>query len=184
MDRDLVERAKRGDQVAFAAIARQLADPLLGVARRILRDPGIAEDVVQDTLVTIWRKLPSLREAAAFEGWAYRILVRACYAVAPTVSRWTGTVRDLPLDRADGAGDLRSIGDRDELERAFRRLSVEQRAVVVLHYHLGLSLAEVGAVLGIPPGTARSRLHYATRALRAAFEADAIEPVLQEGRLA
>jgi RNA polymerase sigma-70 factor (ECF subfamily) len=73
--------------------------------------------------------------------------------------------------------------DRDELERVFRRLPVDQRAVFVLHHHLGLHLTEIAETLGIPDGTARSRLHYATRALRAAVEADA-GPVASEGRMA
>ena len=184
MDRDLVERARRGDQEAFAELVHQISDTLFGVARRILRDPGLAEDVLQNALVTIWRKLPGLREPESFEGWAFRILVRACYADAPRNRRWAQTIRELPADRADLADDFRTIHDRDELERAFRGLPLDQRAVFVLHHHVGLSLVEVAGVLGIPDGTARSRLFYATRALRSAFDAGREGPVLQEGRLA
>ena len=78
---------------------------------------------------------------------------------------------------------LLSIDDRDALDRAFRRLTVEQRAVFVLHHHVGPALTEIADTLGIPAGTARSRLHYATRVLRAAVEADAA-PVAPEGRMA
>jgi len=184
MDRDLVERARSGDQAAFADLVHQVSDTLFGIARRILRDPGLAEDVLQDALVTVWRKLPHLREPDRFEAWAYRILVNACYAAAPQNRRWASTVRILPIDRADGSDDYQSISDREELEQAFRRLPLDQRAVFVLHHHAGLSLVAVAEALGIPPGTARSRLHYATRALRAAFEASRARDKLREGRLA
>ena len=170
MDRDLVERARTGDQLAFADLVHQTSDRLYGIARRILRDPELAEDVLQTALVTIWRKLPHLREAERFEGWAYRILVNACYAEAPRSRRGMAIVRELPVDRADQADDLRTLLDRDELERAFRRLPLDQRAVFVLHHHVGLPLVAVAELLGIPDGTARSRLHYATRALRVAFD--------------
>jgi RNA polymerase sigma-70 factor (ECF subfamily) len=182
MDRDLVQRARSGDQEAFADLVHQISDTLFGVARRILRDPGLAEDVLQNALVTIWRKLPHLREPDRFEAWAYRILVHACYADAPRNRRWALTVRVLPVDRADEVDDFQSISDRDELERAFRQLPLDQRAVFVLHHHVGLPLVEVARTLGIPDGTARSRLHYATRALRVAFEASRAQISLQEGR--
>src|SRR5690349_4300731 len=122
MDRDLIERARAGDQEAFADLVRQVSDTLLGVARRILRDRGLAEDVLQTVLVTIWRKLPHLRDAEHFEGWAFRILVNACYAVAPQNRRWSRTVRMLPLDREHPVDDIEAISDRDQLERAFRTL--------------------------------------------------------------
>jgi RNA polymerase sigma-70 factor, ECF subfamily len=182
MDRDLVERARSGDQAAFADLVHQVSDTLLGIARRILRDPALAEDVLQDALVTMWRKLPHLREPDRFEAWAYRILVNACYADAPHNRRWASTVRILPIDRASDADDIQSFADRDELERAFRRLPLDQRAVFVLHHHVGMPLVAVAETLGIPDGTARSRLHYATRALRAAFMASRARDDLREGR--
>jgi RNA polymerase sigma-70 factor (ECF subfamily) len=180
MDRDLVERARSGDQQAFADLVSQVSDTLFGVARRILRDPGLAEDVLQNALVTIWRKLPHLRDVDRFDPWAFRILVHACYADAPRNRRWASTVRALPTNRADGSDDYRSFDDRDELESAFRRLPLDQRAVFVLHHHMGLPLVAVAEMLGIPDGTARSRLHYATRALRTAFESAEIAQLRQE----
>ena len=182
MDRDLVERARSGDQEAFADLVHQASDTLFGVARRILRDPALAEDVLQNALVTIWRKLPHLRDVDRFDGWAFQILVHACYAVAPRNRQWASTVRVLPIGRADSTDDFKSINDRDELERAFRALPIDQRAVFVLHHHVGLPLVAVAETLGIPDGTARSRLHYATRALRAAFEAARAQASLREGR--
>jgi RNA polymerase sigma-70 factor, ECF subfamily len=185
LDRELVERARSGDQEAFADLVHQVSDTLLGVARRILRDPSLAEDVLQNALLTIWRKLPHLRDADHFEGWAFRILVHACYADGPRNRRWASTVRVLPLGLASEVDDFQSLSDRDELERAFRRLPLDQRAVFVLHHHVGLTLVAVAETLGIPDGTARSRLHYATRALRAAFdEARAADTALRQGRQA
>jgi RNA polymerase sigma-70 factor (ECF subfamily) len=184
MDRDLVERARSGDQQAFADLVHQASDTLFGVARRILRDPGLAEDVLQNALVTIWRKLPHLRDVDRFEPWAYRILVHACYADAPRNRRWASTVRVLPVDRADTTDDFRSFDDRDELEQAFRSLPLDQRAVFILHHHVGLPLMTVAETLGIPDGTARSRLHYATRTLRAAFEDGREQITRREERLA
>jgi RNA polymerase sigma-70 factor (ECF subfamily) len=184
MDRDLVERARSGDQEAFADLVHQVSDTLFGIARRILRDPGLAEDVLQNALVTIWRKLPHLREADRFDGWAYRILVNACYSEAPRNRRWADTVRLIPVDRADVADDIESFATRDELEEAFRRLPLDQRAVFVLHHHVGLPLVAIAETLGIPDGTARSRLHYATRALRAAFEEGRAQASTREGHVA
>ena len=184
MDRDLVERARLGDQQAFADLVHQISDTLFGIARRILRDPGLAEDVLQTALVTIWRKLPHLRDSERFDAWAFRIVVHACYADAPRNRQWATMVRVLPLERPDPADDYRSIDDRDELERAFRALPLDQRAVFVLHHHVGLPLVAVAETLGIPDGTARSRLHYATRALRAAFDSASAQAIQREGRLA
>jgi RNA polymerase sigma-70 factor (ECF subfamily) len=184
VDRSVVERARAGDQDAFAALVHQISDTLLGVARRILRDPGLAEDVLQNSLLTIWRKLPHLREPDRFEGWAFRILVHECYAVAPRNKRWASTIRVLHPDVASDVDDIQMVTDRDELEQAFRGLPFDQRAVFVLHHYVGLPLVAVAETLGIPDGTARSRLHYATRALRAAFEQAHATQDLREGRLA
>src|SRR3954452_5377668 len=181
MDRDLIERARAGDQNAFAELVHQTSDTLFGIARRILRDPDLAEDVLQNALVTIWRKLPHLRDVDRFDAWAFRILVNSCYTEAPRNRRRTAVARALPLERADHRDDVQSLLDRDELEQAFRKLPLDQRAVFVLHHHVGLPLVQVAQVLGIPDGTARSRLHYATRALRVAFDqARAFQPLQGE----
>jgi RNA polymerase sigma-70 factor (ECF subfamily) len=173
VDRDLVEQAQRGDREAFAILARARGDALFGVARRILRDVGLAEDAVQQTLVIAWRELPRLRDPDRFDAWLQRTLVHACYAEGRRKRAWMSAIRVLPVDGPAGPDDLASMIDRDEVERGFRRLSPEQRAILVLHHYLGLGSNEIGEVLGIPPGTARSRLHYAHRAMRALLEADA-----------
>ena len=181
--RDLVERAQDGDRDAFAALVGMTSDRMYGLAVRILRDGVLAEDALQGALITVWRQLPTLRDPDRFEAWVRRLLVHACYAEARRRRTWTANVRLLPVDGPAGRDDLISVDDRDALDRAFRRLSIEQRVVFVLHHHQGLPLVEIAETLGIPAGTARSRLHYATRVLRAAIEADAV-PVLPEGRMA
>jgi RNA polymerase sigma-70 factor (ECF subfamily) len=148
------------------------------VARRILRDLDLAEDATQQALLSIWQDLPQLRDPARFDAWSYRLLVRACYAEGRKQRRWAPNLRLLPADEpmADGTS---SVVDRDQLESGFRRLSIDHRAVVVLHHYLDLPLDRVADMLGIPVGTAHSRLHYAMRGLRAALDADA-RPTTQE----
>ena len=172
MDAELIGRAQRGDEEAFASLAVATGDRLHAVAHRILRDTDLAEDATQQPLLSIWRDLPHLRDPARFDAWSYRVLVRACYAEGRRTRRWTASLRLIsPIEV--GAGGEGSVVDRDQLDRGFRRLSIEHRAVVVLHHYLDLPLDEVADVLGIPAGTVRSRLHHAMRGLRAALEADA-----------
>ena len=173
MDTDLVIRAQGGDEGAFVSLAVAVGDRLHAVAHRILRDTDLAEDATQQALLAIWQDLPQLRDPARFEAWSYRLLVRACYAEGRKSRRWAPNLRLLPADEPMGADALHTVIDRDQLDRAFRRLSVDHRAVVVLHHYLDLSLAEVAESLGVPEGTVRSRLHYAMRGLRAALDADA-----------
>ena len=172
METELVIRAQRGDKGAYALVAAAIADRFLAVARRILRDLDLAEDATQQALLAIWRDLPLLREPERFEAWSYRLLVRACYAEGRRSRRWSPNLQLLPADAPD-RDRLGTIVDRDELERGFRRLSIDHRAVVVLHHYLDLSIESVADVLGVPVGTVRSRLHHAMRGLRAALEADA-----------
>ena len=180
--RDVVERAMRGDHDAFGILVNLTSDRMYAIAMRILRDTHLAEDALQSSLITAWRELPRLRDPDRFEAWVRRLLVHACYAEARRRRQWAGNVRVLPVDGPADRDDIVSVNDRDALDRAFRRLTVEQRAVVVLHHHVGLPLVEIAETLGIPPGTARSRLHYATRLLRASLESDAA-PITQ-GRMA
>jgi RNA polymerase sigma factor (sigma-70 family) len=183
VDRDLVEQARRGDREAFAILVHQVSDSLYAVAHRILRDTGLAEDALQNALVIAWRRIPHLREPDRFEAWFHRILVHACYDESQRARHWTANVRVLPVDGLSTPDRSTSFADRDELERAFRRLPVDQRAVFVLHHYVGLPLVEIAEMLEIPAGTARSRLHYATRGLRTALEAES-ESAVNGGRLA
>jgi len=184
VDRALVDRAKQGDGEAFDALARVVGDRCMAIACRILRDADLADDAVQVALITAWREIRTLRDPDRFEPWLHRILTYECYAVARRQRRWSSDIRVLPIDGASDPGDVLTINDRDQLERAFRRLTREQRAVLVFHHYLGLPLTEVADRLGIPFGTAKSRLHYATMALRASLDADARTPSASKERLA
>ena len=184
MDRVLVEQARRGDRDAFTVLVHQVDDSLYAIAQRILRDPALAEDALQNALVLAWRRLPKLRDPDRFEAWMRRILVHACYDESRRAKPWRAQVRVLPMaDPAESDGSS-ALADRDELERAFRRLTVEQRAVFVMHHYLGLPLVEVAEQLGIPAGTARSRLHYALAGLRDALIRERAEAdrLAREGR--
>jgi len=171
---ELVERAAKGDQEAFASLAQASSGRLYAVAYRILRDPYLAEDAVQQTLITIWNELPRLRDPERFEAWSYRVVVRASTAEARRGRRAASTLRLLPddADVSPAPDEYRAVADRDRLDRGFKKLNADQRAVLVLHHFLGLTPVDMADVLGIPVGTVGSRLHYATRALRAAIEAD------------
>ena len=183
MDRDLVERARRGDREAFTVLVHQVSDSLYAVAQRILRDPSLAEDALQNALVLAWRRIPKLRDPDRFEAWIHRILVHACYDESRRARPWPRP--SGPAHRGLSTPDASAaLADRDELERAFQRLSVEQRAVFVLHHYLGLPLVEVAELLDIPAGTARSRLHYAIAGLRDALTAAPEPDQSREGRLA
>jgi RNA polymerase sigma factor (sigma-70 family) len=171
MEADLVVRAQRGDRGAYALIAAEIADRFLAISRRILRDLDLAEDATQQALLSIWQDLPQLHDPSRFEAWSYRVLVRACYAEGSRQRRWAPNLR-LMSDVTAVADDLSSVVDRDQLERGFRRLSLDHRTVVVLHHYLDLPLERVAEIVGIPTGTAHSRLHHAMRALRAALDAD------------
>jgi RNA polymerase sigma-70 factor (ECF subfamily) len=184
MDRRLVERAMAGDHDAFAELARVSIGRLYAIARLILRDQGQAEDATQEALVRAWRDLSALRDPDRFDAWLRRLTVRACYSEARRArSRPTIDIDVHQIEPAIADASI-PLADRDELERGFRRLDPDQRAVIVLHFYVGLPMHEVADVLGVPEGTAKSRLHRATRTLRAALEADARSPIINEGRLA
>ena len=181
MQRELVARAKHGDEEAFDALARTVGNRCMALATWILRDADLAEDAVQSTLVRAWRELRTLREAERFDAWLHRILTNECYAEARRRRRWSAKIRVLPIDREAYAGELLTVDDRDQLDRAFRRLPLEQRSVLVFHHVLGLAVPEMAEHLGIPLGTAKSRLRLATAAMRASLEADDRSPLSQEG---
>jgi RNA polymerase sigma factor (sigma-70 family) len=185
MQTDLVDRARRGDHDAFAALAGATIGRLDAAARLILHDPDQAKDAVQETLVRAWRDLPTLRSADRFDAWLHRLLYRACIDEARRLRRHRFDVDLTPIDIAAGGDHASSTADRDELDRGFDRLEPEARALIVLHHYLDMPLPEVAFALGIPLGTAKSRLHRALRLMRAALDADArIRAELPEGRFA
>jgi len=182
LDRHLVEQAQRGDREAFAVLARTRADRLMAIAHRILRDVGRAEDAVQQTLVIAWRELPRLRDPDRFDAWLRRLLVNTTYDEARRAKAWSARIRELPADGPWSPDASQDVEDRDRLDRGFRRLPVEQRAILVLTHYLGLTPTEIAEQMEIPVGTARSRLHYAHRAMRAAIEADDRADTVAGGR--
>ena len=173
MNRDLIEAARHGDQAAFMDLVRPRSDRLFAIALQILRDIDRAEDALQDALVIAWRDLRGLRDPDRFDAWLRRLLVNVCIREATRQRRRAVNLRVLPVDGPAAPDDLLSIADRDQLERGFRRLPPDQRAILVMHHFLGYPLVEIAETLSIPQGTARSRLHNAHRAMRAALEADA-----------
>ena len=168
---DLVVRAAAGDRDAFAALATSHIDRCYALAYRILRDQHRAQDACQQALLGAWRDLRTLRDPERFDAWLHRLVVNACYAESRGTQRWNSALRVLTVAGAS-PDPASSVVDREALEDAFGRLSPEHRAVVVLHHHLGYPLTEIAATLGIPEGTARSRLHYAVRQLRITLDAN------------
>jgi RNA polymerase sigma-70 factor (ECF subfamily) len=174
MDPILVNRAKRGDKEAFTAIVLGMGGRLYSVAYGILRDASRAEDAVQQALLNAWRQMPRLRDDSRLEAWLFRLVANACYTELRHTRRWQPGLR-LVTEAAESptTDDAQlSVARRDELERGFRHLSGEHRAVLVMHHYLGLSAPEIGEALGLSTGTVRSRLHYARQHMRAAMEAD------------
>ena len=183
MDRDLIESAQHGNRDAYVALIRVRTDRLFSVAQRILRDIDRAEDALQDALVIAWRDLRSVRDPDRFDAWLQRLVIHVCLNQAARERRRAAQLRVLPVDGPAAPDELLRVGERDLLDRGFRRLPPEQRAILVLHHYLGYAPTEIAETLGIPAGTARSRLHNAHRAMRAALDADARSTV-SEGRLA
>jgi RNA polymerase sigma-70 factor (ECF subfamily) len=178
MQRDLVERAMAGDRDAFTELTRQSIGKLCAVARLILRDNARAEDATQEALVAAWRELSALRDPDRFEPWLRRLLIRACYREADREHRQRRiTTRIQPFAAAVEDPEA-AVADQDELARGFATLRPDQRALVVLHYYLGLPVQETSEILGIPVGTVKSRLSRTTQQLRATLEADARLPLL------
>ena len=183
MQRDLVVAAQAGDHEAFEALAISVGVNDIALARLILRDVDRAQEAVQDSLVQAWRALPQLRDPDRFDAWVRRLTVNACSEVARREKRWSTklTAVQPPEPVADAT---RGIADRDQLERGFRRLKPEQRAAIVLRYYFDLTVPQVADALGIPEGTAKSRLHHAMAALRAALDADVRASTDRWGRTA
>jgi RNA polymerase sigma-70 factor (ECF subfamily) len=168
---ELVARAQQGDREAFEELAASVVRRLYGTATLIIRDQDAAADAVQETLISAWQDLPSLREPSAFDGWLNKILVRSCYRAIRGLRRRRIEVQVIEVDASVNSEQDR-VETLDRIDRAFHRLTAEHRAVLVLHHRLGLQLDEVAQTLGVPTGTVKSRLNRAAAALRAALDAD------------
>jgi RNA polymerase sigma-70 factor (ECF subfamily) len=185
MQRDLVLRARNGDHDAFTALAESAFDRLHRTARLILRSDEGAADAVQEALMAAWLHIRAVRDPDRFDAWLHRLLVHACYREARRVKQ-RGVV-EIHVTAPDARGDRDDQDQtamRDQLERGFRRLTPEQRAVLVVHHYLGLSDAEAAIVLDLAVGTFKSRLHRASAALRAALEADERTPIIARESIA
>lgn len=172
--RELVERAQRGDHDAFALLAAAFVARLDAAARLILRDHELARDAVQEGFIRAWRNLPTLRDPDRFEGWLRSLVAHACIDVLRRRGRRPVEVELSPVHAPVIADFATVVADRELLDLALRRLQPEQRAVIVLHYYLGMSLPDVAATLGIPIGTAKSRHHRSLAAMRLAIDTDSV----------
>jgi RNA polymerase sigma-70 factor (ECF subfamily) len=180
--RNLVERASRGDKDAFGLLVVASIAHLESVGRLILRDQELARDAVQDTYLRAWRDLPGLRDPDRFDAWLHRLIVNACLDVLRRRKRRVIEVELSPGDSPNTGDETRGVVDRDQLERCFQRLRPESRSVLVLHYYVGLSTGAIADTLGIPLGTAQSRLHRSRNELRAAISADDRAPATIQER--
>ena len=175
--RTLVELARGGDRDAFAVLARAAATRLDAAARLILLDREHARDAVQEALIRAWRDLPGLRDPDRFDAWLYRLLSNAAIDEARRRRRRVIEVDITEIDVSTYEDPIAAFADRDALNRALAGLAPEHRALVVLHYYLGLSLPEAAAALGISLGAAKSRLHRAIGTLRRSY-VDTVDPAL------
>jgi RNA polymerase sigma-70 factor (ECF subfamily) len=167
--RPLIERARRGDHDAFAELARAAVVRLDQAARLILRDPELARDAVQEALIRAWRDLPGLREPDRFDAWLHRLTVNCCIDQTRRRRRRPVEVELTPIHDPFVSDASGSIADRELVDGVLRRLDPSGRAIVVLHYYLGMPLTDVAATLGIPLGTVKSRLHRALGEMRVAI---------------
>ena len=166
--RGLVDQARGGDHDAFTALVDLTIARLDSAARLILRDPELARDAVQEAYIRAWRDLPGLRDPDRFDAWLHRLIVNSCLDQVRRRRRRVIEVELTPIDMPAATDVAGELADRDMLEEALARLDPGHRAVVVLHYFLGMPLPDVAAAVGIPLGTAKSRLHYALAAMRVA----------------
>jgi RNA polymerase sigma-70 factor (ECF subfamily) len=169
---ELVERARRGDHAAFEQLAAASVDRLFAVASRVLRDQAAAEDAVQEALLRAWRDLRVLRDPERWDAWLYRLLLNACRDEQRRRRRKPVAVLAQAVDHASVNDHTDAVARRDELERGLSHLTVEHRMALAMHFFLDMRPGEIADLLGIPEGTAVSRIHYGSRALRAAVEAD------------
>jgi len=172
--RELIDRARRGDHDAFAELVDVRLRRLDAAARLILRDPDLAQDAVQEALIRAWRDLPGLRDPDRFDAWLHRLIVNACLDLVRRRRRRVIEVELSPIDSPMVPDASGTFAERERVDAALRGLDPGHRAVVALHYLLGMPLTEVAASLGIPHATARSRLHYALTAMRTGAAAGAL----------
>jgi RNA polymerase sigma factor (sigma-70 family) len=178
MQRELVQRAIAGDTAAFSSLVEASASQQYAIASLILRDRDRAQDAVQDALVLAWRNVSALRVPDAWDAWLRRLTVRACFAASRRERRRNRVEVHAVLDQEPPApGDaILALAERDRMRQALDRLAIDQRAVIVLVYYVGLSLGDAAISLDIPIGTAKSRLHRGLELMRRSLGAPAMAP--------
>lgn len=160
-----------GDHDAYAALVGAASTRLYALACLILRDSDRAEDATQEAFVRAWREIPRLRDANRFDAWLRRLVVNACYDEGRRVKR-RAEVSLLNANKRFVVDSSTAMAETDRVERAFRQLPLDQRAVLVLQHYMQFSHSEIADTLGIPIGTVKSRVRYGVAAMRAALEAD------------
>jgi RNA polymerase sigma-70 factor, ECF subfamily len=171
--RSLVDLARDGDAVAFESLVRSRMDAMYRLGLAILGDEADAADAAQETFVAAWRELPRLRDLDRFDAWLQRVAVNSCRMVLR--ARGRRRIREIPLAEMElvdeRALELAETGrlDAEILRAAIRHLSLDQRAILALHHLDGRPLAEAAEILGIPVGTAKSRLFKARTELEKAL---------------
>ena len=180
--RALVEQARQGDHDAFAVLVRASAARLDAAARLILRDRELAGDAVQEAFIRAWRNMPGLRDPDRFDAWLHRLLVRSCIDALRRRGARPVEVELQPMDGPSIADPASDVVERELIDDALRRLDPKWRAVVVLHFFLGMSLPEAAQTLGIPLGTAKSRLHRSLGLMRVAIADEVAMPSPAKGQ--
>ena len=175
--RGLVERAAKGDHDAFAALAPAVYPRLSGVAQLILRDRELARDAVQESLIRAWRDLPGLRDPDRFDAWLHRLVVRTSLNLIRHRRHRPIEIEIQQLTTPSVEDESGHIADREAIDEGLRGLPPEWRAIVVLHYYVGLSLPETARALDLPVGTVKSRLHRSLATMRDAIGLD--EPTIR-----
>lgn len=151
MSRELVVRAQHGDREAFAVLAGAQLERLVGTASLVLHGSPSAEDAAQETLVRAWRDLPRLRDPDRFGPWLHRLLIHACHDQLRR-TRHEIPAEELRPDHGAITDAIASFGEHDEIDRGLRRLTNDQRIVVVLRYYADLSEEDIAQALGVPAG--------------------------------
>ena len=169
----LIERARAGDAAAFEALIAPRLDGLFRTAWGILGNEADARDATQEACLSAWRHLPRLRDAGSFDGWLSRVLVNSCRMLL----RKRGRIREIAIGDDHDApaptwAEPTTFEESEAVLRAFDRLDVDARALLVLHHLQHEPLSRIAASLGIPIGTVKWRLHAARRALERALEGE------------
>jgi RNA polymerase sigma-70 factor (ECF subfamily) len=186
LDRELVERAQRGDKHAFGLLVSKYQRKLSRLLSRFVKDQAEVEDVAQEAFVKAYRALPSFRGDSAFYTWLYRIGINTAKNYLVAMGRRAPTVTDFDSEEAeefDGGDQLRDINTPESLlmtkqiantvNEAMRQLPEELRAAIQLREIEGLSYEEIAAAMDCPIGTVRSRIFRAREAI-----AERLRPLL------